>query len=200
MEWDRYRSVPPELDLGDEQAVVEGRGKDWVIKANLGYRARSHDGIWTTAPLLHNGSVPNLYQMLVPAAARSKKFFLGSTRFDPKHVGYETYGFEGSFEMDTSLPGNSNAGHEFRNLTLEELEEGKPSEANATHEQRWAAVLPVASLEALHLMSSEERWRLNREATKNYLNNPNKKSVKGVLGPEFTEDERRQLVEYLKTL
>ncbi len=198
MEWDRFRSVPGPLDVGNEQAVIEGKGKDWVIKANLGYRARPHDGIWATPPFLHNGSVPNLYQMLVPAASRSRRFYLGSTRFDPKHVGYETHGFQGAFEMDTTLPGNSNAGHEFRNLTLEELE-NKPWDGASSREERWAAVLGVP-LERLSLMSSEERWKLTRDVSERALQDPKNMPVKGVLGPEFTEEQRWQIVEYLKTL
>jgi hypothetical protein len=187
------------LDLGDENAVLEGKDKDWVIRANLGYRARPHDGVWATPPYLHNSSVPNLYQMLVPVESRSKKFYLGSTRFDPKHVGYETHEFPGAFELDTSLPGNSNSGHEFRNLKLEELEftdwDGK-----STREQRWVSVLGV-SVESLKSMSAAERWERTRKASESALKDQRARRVKpGVLGPEFTEEERWQLVEYLKTL
>jgi hypothetical protein len=200
MRWDRYRTVPDPIDLGDERAVIEGRGKDWVIKANLGYRARTHDGIWATPPYLHNGSVPNLYQMLVPAERRSKRFSLGSTRFDPRHVGYETVGFVGAFEMDTSLPGNSNAGHEFRNLTLEELEDFQPWDGASSRDVRWARVLGLASPEELGRKSTEELWKLTHDATERALKDPNRLPIKGVLGPEFTDDERWQIVEYLKTL
>jgi hypothetical protein len=200
MRWDRYRTVPGPIDMGGERAVIEGRGKDWVIKANLGYRARTHDGIWATPPYLHNGAVPNLYQMLVPAERRSRKFHLGSTRFDPKHVGYETVGFEGSFEMDTSLPGNSNGGHEFRNLTLEELENFKPWDGISSREVRWARVLGLASPDELARKSAEELWRLMHDATERALKDPQRLPIKGVLGPEFNDDERWQIVEYLKTL
>lgn len=200
MEWDRYRSIPEPLDRGDMQAIIGGDGEDWVIKANLGYRARPHDGVWATAPFLHNSSVPNLYEMLLPAAARSPKFYLGSTRFDPRRVGYETYGFEGAFEMDTSLPGNSNAGHEFRDFTLEELEEGRPWDGKSSREERWAKVLGVDSLESLQRLSSEERSELVRAATQKALEDPARAPVKGVIGREFKDAERWQLVEYLKTL
>ena len=138
-----------------------------MIKANLGYRARPHDGVWATPPFLHNGSVPNLYQMLVPAASRSTRFYLGSTRFDPKHVGYETFGFQGAFEMDTSLPGNSNAGHEFRNLTLEELEEYDPGTALKSRRALGRRALR-SSLEKLNVMSSEERWANWRAVSEKY--------------------------------
>ena len=90
-----------------------GRKED-DIQAPLAYRVRPLNGIWATAPFLHNGSVPNLYQLLSPVAERDKRFYLGSKEFDPVHVGFSTENLPGGFELDTSLPGNSNAGHEFR--------------------------------------------------------------------------------------
>ena len=97
MEFDRYRSVDPALDRAEIPAIVSGKGSDEYIAANLGYKARPLDGIWATPPYLHNSSVPNLYEMLVPAARRTARFYLGSMRFDPKHVGYETEQFPGAF-------------------------------------------------------------------------------------------------------
>ena len=78
------------------------------------YKAGPRDGVWATAPFIHNGSVPNLYEMLIPAAERTKKFYLGSD-FDPVKVGLDTKAMSGTFLMDTTLPGNSNAGHSFEN-------------------------------------------------------------------------------------
>lgn len=74
----------------------------------LKYRARPLEGIWATAPYLHNGSVPNLEELLLPSK-RSKVFKVGSREFDPVNVGFRT---DRGFEFDTSLPGNSNAGHD----------------------------------------------------------------------------------------
>lgn len=82
---------------------------------NLVYRARPLGGIWATPPFLHNGSVPNLYQLLLPADQRDKTFYVGSREFDPKYVGFATLKSDGGFQVDTARPGNSNAGHEFRN-------------------------------------------------------------------------------------
>ena len=84
------------------------------IQAKMYYKARPLDGIWATAPFLHNGAVPNLFELLSPVAERSETFFLGSRLFDPEKVGYETGPIEGGFELDTSQPGNSNKGHEFK--------------------------------------------------------------------------------------
>ncbi len=78
------------------------------------YKAAPRDGVWATAPFMHNGSVPNLYEMLLPAAERTKKFYLGGD-FDPVKVGVDTTATSGTFLMDTTLLGNSNAGHSFQN-------------------------------------------------------------------------------------
>ena len=85
------------------------------------YKARSLNGIWATAPYLHNGSVPTLYDLLLPAKHdgdpedgeyRPEKFEVGSREFDPVKVGLKSSGFNG-FVFDTSLKGNSNRGHEY---------------------------------------------------------------------------------------
>lgn len=73
------------------------------------YKARPLDGIWATAPYLHNGSVPNLYQLLVPSAR--KPFYVGSRQFDKEHVGFVTDDKSGTW-LDTTIPGNLNTGHD----------------------------------------------------------------------------------------
>lgn len=112
------------------------------LQAEMRYKARPLDGIWATAPYLHNGSVPNLYEMLSPADERPKTFCLGSRLFDPEKVGYSTECVSGAFELNTRLAGNSNRGHEFKD---------GPRDA-------------------------------------------------GVLGPEFSHEERMDLIAYLKSL
>jgi len=73
------------------------------------YKARPLNGIWATAPYLHNGSVRTMRQLLLPASKRQKTFKVGSTEFDPNDIGFVD---EGAFTLDTSRPGNSNAGHD----------------------------------------------------------------------------------------
>ena len=64
---------------------------------------------------MHNGSVPNLYEMLIPAKQRTKKFYVGR-EFDPVKVGHGHQRQVGRLPVfDTSLRGNSNAGHSFEN-------------------------------------------------------------------------------------
>ena len=96
------------------------------------YKARPLNGIWATAPYLHNGSVPNLWQLLQPEDQRVKRFFVGSRELDPVHVGFDTAASPGGFEFDTALPGNSNAGHTFG--------------TDLSEEEKWALVEYMKSL------------------------------------------------------
>ncbi len=77
------------------------------------YKARPINGIWTSAPYLHNGSVPTVYDLLLPAAQRPKQFYVGNRELDTDKVGYQATFLEGSSLFDTTLPGNSNSGHEY---------------------------------------------------------------------------------------
>lgn len=76
------------------------------------YKGRSLNGIWATAPYLHNGSVPTLYDLLLPVEERPKEFQVGSRELDVVKVGLKSEGYKG-FTFKTSLPANSNAGHEY---------------------------------------------------------------------------------------
>ena len=78
----------------------------------LAYKARPLNGAWASAPYLHNGSVPTLYDLLLPATQRPRRFAVGRWEYDPKKVGRVSDG-EVPFLLDTSLTGNSNAGHEY---------------------------------------------------------------------------------------
>lgn len=77
------------------------------------YKARPLDGIWATAPYLHNGSVPNLWELLKKPADRVKQFYVGSREFDPVNVGYDTrLPADGiGYKFDTTRYGDSNGGH-----------------------------------------------------------------------------------------
>lgn len=85
--------------------------------AGAAYEARSLHGIWATGPYLHNGSVPNLWELLTPPAQRHPTFYVGSRTFDPVNVGfasdkspYKT----GNLVTDlNNSNGNGNAGHDY---------------------------------------------------------------------------------------
>jgi mono/diheme cytochrome c family protein len=84
-----------------------------LIKTN-GYQAIPLDGIWLRAPYLHNGSVPNLREMLEPPEKRSKVFYRGYDVYDPVNVGFDSQSAEAQragFKVDTATKGNGNQGH-----------------------------------------------------------------------------------------
>ena len=99
--------------------TVMGKNGDQVTGAEKVvpyYRARPLDGVWATAPYLHNGSVPTLRAMLVPQGERPKRFCVGSRQFDPKNVGLGTGPLPcatGLTTIDVNELGNSNLGHSF---------------------------------------------------------------------------------------
>jgi mono/diheme cytochrome c family protein len=145
------------LDYATQQCL-EGFGALDLPQEIAGYKPRPLSGVWATPPYLHNGSVPTLYQMLLPPEKRDTRFFVGRREFDPRHVGYVTQpdadGDDDGFWLDTSLKGNHNSGHAFA--------------------------------------ADAASWQRHRE-------DPEKNPLpKGVIGPEFSDDERFALVEYLK--
>lgn len=94
---------------------------DFNAIATPSYKARPLNGIWATAPYLHNGSVPNMWELLKPEEERVKVFYVGSQEFDPKNIGFETKENEENFKYDTAIFGNYNTGHLY-GTTLTEKE------------------------------------------------------------------------------
>lgn len=104
-----------------EQRISQEQQEEWSgyrpnhIQGAAAYIARPHSGVWALAPFLHNGSIPNLFQLLSPREERDTLFYVGHSDFDPKQVGYVSQKInETDFKFVTTVPGNSNAGHEFR--------------------------------------------------------------------------------------
>jgi mono/diheme cytochrome c family protein len=137
-----------DMDVEEQERVeqMDGYGQIDTPGEGVQYHARPLAGIWATAPFLHNGSVPSLYEMLLPAYQRSKKFYLKGANFDPRAVGLYADGSEkGAFLFDTTVPGNSNAGHEFRRGFRQENTLGGMPMFGAigpemTDEDRWAII------------------------------------------------------------
>ncbi len=107
-----------EWGLGLEGPVKQGQYPDDPQQPNdslAAYKARPLNGIWATGPYLHNGSVPTLYHLLLPASQRPVEFAVGQLEFDPVKVGHrhDAQDPQAPYIYDTRLPGNSNQGHEF---------------------------------------------------------------------------------------
>jgi hypothetical protein len=90
-----------------------------------GYVAPILSGLWATAPYLHNGSVPTLWQFLNPEL-RTARFYVGGHALDFAAMGIAgqlgddgVFGYPAGYApwsrpqlYDTSKPGMSNRGHE----------------------------------------------------------------------------------------
>lgn len=103
----------PALLAGVKQALLGVNTDDLLV-----YKARPLNGVWATAPYLHNGSVPDMLALLKPAEERPVKFCVGSRNFYPVTLGFESTpdasGDCGAhFLFDTQITGNSNQGHEY---------------------------------------------------------------------------------------
>ena len=137
----------------ERQQCLGGFGILDLPQQVAGYKPRPLEGVWATPPFLHNGSVPNLYQMLLPPEQRSKRFFVGRRDFDTKHVGYVSEPADpkeaDGFWFDTSLDGNHNSGHAFV-ATAEQLA--------AAHADPNAHPLPTGVIGAL--LTDDERWAI----------------------------------------
>jgi len=134
-------SVPAgEILPGVVDLVRKDRARECFSASDplLAYKARPLNGVWATAPYLHNGSVPTLYDLLLPARAsnfeitaaqgdgpfRPESFGVGSREFDVEKVGFKNEGAPETFYVrDTNgniIPGNSNAGHDYGNADFTE--------------------------------------------------------------------------------
>jgi mono/diheme cytochrome c family protein len=86
------------------------------FRKTFGYANVPLDGLWLRAPYLHNGSVPSLYDLLEPSIHRPKVFYRGSDVYDQQRVGFVSDVPQENgrryFKFETSIPGNSNRGHE----------------------------------------------------------------------------------------
>ena len=77
------------------------------------HQRRRLNGVAFTAPFLHNGSVQSIWELLLPAAQRMKQFYVGNKMYDVEKLGYRSVKGANGVLFDTTLPGNSNAGHEY---------------------------------------------------------------------------------------
>ena len=77
------------------------------------YAARPLYGIWAAAPYLHNGSVPTLYDLLLPPEQRPKTFALGDRDYDPVRLGFVVGKAcdKQDCGIDTTRIGDDNGGH-----------------------------------------------------------------------------------------
>lgn len=124
---------PSRADLETSlKAIAAQNQADLAITSDVSYKARPLDGIWATGPYLHNGSVPTLWDLLLPPPDRPKTFYVGSRELDPVKVGLKSTEAPGLFLLNTGIEGNWNTGHIWG--------------TNLSEEDRWAVIEYLKSL------------------------------------------------------
>ena len=99
-------------DLDSTEVRMARHTDDPTWRQTGGYMARPLDGIWASPPYLHNGSVPTVWDLLHPPSERPATFAVGR-ELDPDDLGIDVDGQPAdAWIFDTSIGGNSNAGHE----------------------------------------------------------------------------------------
>jgi hypothetical protein len=102
-------------------------GRPFLVSDTRGYQAPPLDGVWATAPYLHNGSAPTVYHVLNSAARPrvfTRSYRTGEGDYDPVRLGWKVTvleqppgaglpGFERRKVYDTTRPGQSNGGHTY---------------------------------------------------------------------------------------
>ena len=129
-------NIKASVKVGDYQADTTAQ----PYASLVAYKARSLNGIWATAPYLHNGSVPTLYDLLLPhknpgdpefdsegnaIEYRPNEFLIGARELDPVRVGFKSSGYSG-FNFNTAITGNANTGHEYAAGRTPQLGEKEP--------------------------------------------------------------------------
>lgn len=144
------RGDPRCADLTDAQCAELYEQTGWLV-----YRARPLEGMWYTAPFLHNDSVPNLCALLGDPEERPNEFYVGATEFDPECLGYPSDrrskmpdGRTRAAKRSVSDSGNSNRGHEFSDAYTGRPENGVIGRALSDQEIR-AIVEYVKSMKPL---------------------------------------------------
>ena len=85
--------------------------------ATFAYESRVMEGIWATAPYLHNGSVPTLAELLTPDNQRISEFMVGPA-YDIENVGLAAHQTKFDYTLKTTdcaarNSGNSHCGHNY---------------------------------------------------------------------------------------
>lgn len=95
-----------------------------MLSPSYTYIAPPLDGVWATAPYLHNGSVPTLQDLLNSSQRPTywKRSF-NTNDYDFDRVGWTYTSEAGAFDNETyntTLPGYGNSGHVFGDVLNEE--------------------------------------------------------------------------------
>lgn len=130
----RFKSVSAKYGKAySESWFAREEGGVKPLQMTAGYQAPPLDGIWATAPYLHNGSVPTLHHLLNSKSRPrlfTRSYRTGEADYNKERVGWKIEELSqpptgvSAYEMrkvyDTSKSGRSNAGHTFGDSLTDE--------------------------------------------------------------------------------
>ena len=135
----RFEGITEEFGKYYDQTWFAKEKKGWFadgyrVRPSKGYQAPPLDGLWATAPYLHNGSVPTVYQVLKSNARPSlytRSFKTDEADYDPVKLGWKVTELKASPSeklpaierrrvYDTTKPGRGNRGHNYGDDLTEE--------------------------------------------------------------------------------
>jgi mono/diheme cytochrome c family protein len=136
----RYYGISAKAGAQYNRSWFAREGRGWFTdggypgQATAGYQAPPLDGIWATAPYLHNGSVPTVYHLLNSKSRPrifTRSYRTDADAYDPVKLGWKVQvlqrgadpglsAFERRKIYDTRQPGRGNGGHTFGDALSEE--------------------------------------------------------------------------------
>jgi hypothetical protein len=154
-EWTYPNKIVPLDVIGTDRNRIEGLSEDWAhyyneswfakeqrddggvgykTVNNKGYQAPPLDGVWATAPYLHNASVPTVYHLLNSKSRPNvftRSYRTDEAAYDREKLGWKVTpvtdeelaamtAYEKRKVYDTRLPGRGNGGHTFGDDLSEE--------------------------------------------------------------------------------
>lgn len=131
------------FDVSKEQQLIWEDYRepvDWRSPIDAPLPGRPLNGVWATAPFLHNGSVPTLYDLLLPVEDRPTTFTTGTYLFDPVKVGYETDVEGAPFVFDVNAPVRDAEGNVYPDLPNGNSNDGHLFGTELSEAERWAVV------------------------------------------------------------
>ena len=173
--------------VSEEKRRVEyEKGMPNCLRAGKGYKARPLNGVWATAPYLHNGSIPTIYDLLSPHEERPRFVQLGGIEFDTKNVGLD--------QNDSVLKRAAKvAGKPGISFCLIDPEVDRAKQKKAKYGSRY--------IDGYFVLDTYTPGNCNtgHEFSNRYIEGKELgEQDKGVIGPELSSEDRYAIIEFLK--
>lgn len=183
---DRWFANNPQVSR-EERRVEYEKGMPNCLRAGNGYKARPLNGVWATAPYLHNGSVPTIYDLLSPHEERPRFVQLGGIEFNTTDVGLVQ-------EKSVLKRASKVFGDVGNSLCIVDSEKDRSEKKKKTYGSRYVDgyfildTTTPGNCNTGHEFS--DQFKEGKELGE---------QDKGVIGPALSVEDRYAIIEFLKT-